>query len=137
MFAILGSARPVAASVARLPAAAVALLSTRTYATETLAIPGVLAAKEPTTDRSTQKTYTVLRTASKNLPVYLNQQRSSKAYTTIIRRIEGSPQDLKKDLQQALELSNDDVKINPVTNHIHIKGHHMAKVKSFCANQGF
>ncbi|KAL1899307.1 54S ribosomal protein img2, mitochondrial [Ceratocystis pirilliformis] len=120
MLSILRSAHPAAALLPSFSATVSTAWSARTYATETIVVSDVLARDKPAVD-PTQKTYSVLRTASKNLPVYLDQNRASKTFTTIIRRIEGSPQDLKKDLYQALELPAEDVKVNPVTKHIHAK----------------
>lgn len=66
-------------------------------------------------------TYLVERTASGLLPVYADVRSGGTRKETVIRKIAGNTQDLKKDILDELKFKKDHVNINPVTGHIRIK----------------
>lgn len=66
-------------------------------------------------------TYLVGRTKSGNLSVYNEVKSGGTRKFTIIQKIEGDRQDLKKDIIAELKFKKDDVNVNPVTGHVTIK----------------
>lgn len=65
--------------------------------------------------------YHVHRTASNQLPVYHDAKRGGNLLQTRIRKISGSLEQLKHDVQQALGLPNERIVINQLTRQIVIK----------------
>lgn len=65
--------------------------------------------------------YNVLRTTSKQLPVYLLAKRGGNLKQTRLRKIEGDIGALRTELQDALGLEHKDVVVNALTMHIIIK----------------
>lgn len=65
--------------------------------------------------------YLVERTVSGFLPVYNAKRSGGTRKETVIRKIAGNVQDLKKDILADFKFKKDDVNINPVTGHIRIK----------------
>lgn len=55
----------------------------------------------------------------------------------MVKKIVGDPRALKDELVEELRFPVDDVKINPVTNHIKIKGFHADKVQKWLEARGF
>ncbi|KAF3763252.1 hypothetical protein M406DRAFT_20426, partial [Cryphonectria parasitica EP155] len=82
-------------------------------------------------------TYLVERTASKNLPVYDDVRSGGTRKQTLIKKIVGNTQDLKSDIIEELKFKKEDVKINPVTGQVVIKGFHHEKVKNWLEARGF
>jgi large subunit ribosomal protein L49 len=66
-------------------------------------------------------TYHVHRTASKQLPVYLDAKRGGNLHQTLIRKIEGNVEDLRDELKEALRLEEGKIAINYLTRHVVIK----------------
>lgn len=79
------------------------------------------AVSAPLAPKPRQLTYLVERTASRQLAVYEEARSGGTRKETVIRKIVGSNQDLKKDILAELKFKKDDVNINPVTGHIKIK----------------
>ena len=65
--------------------------------------------------------YHVHRTASRQLPVYHLAKRGGNLHQTRIRKIDGSINDLRNELQVALGLKEEHIVINQITRHIIIK----------------
>lgn len=61
------------------------------------------------------------RTASNNVSTYNETRSGGTRKETVIKKIVGNVQDLKKDIVAELKFKKDDVNINPVTGHIKIK----------------
>jgi large subunit ribosomal protein L49 len=55
---------------------------------------------------------------------------------TRIRKISGDIEALRKDIQQALNLSDKEIHINRLTNHIIVKGWHKDSVERFLEGKG-
>ena len=65
--------------------------------------------------------YHVHRTASRQLPIYHLAKRGGNLHQTRIRKIDGNLMELKKDLRQALGLTEEQIAVNQLTRHIIIK----------------
>jgi len=65
--------------------------------------------------------YKVLRTPSKNLPIYTLAKRGGNLKQTKVRKIEGDIEVLRTQLQEALGLEHNEVVINQLTKQIIIK----------------
>jgi large subunit ribosomal protein L49 len=81
--------------------------------------------------------YHVSRSANKNLPIYTDYKRGGNLHLTTIRKITGDLSALRDELRVYLNKKNEDVKINPLTQHVVVKGHHSGLVKSFLEQRGF
>ncbi|MCJ1387929.1 hypothetical protein MMC18_000772 [Xylographa bjoerkii] len=81
--------------------------------------------------------YHVHRTASKQLPVYHLAKRGGNLHQTRIRKIDGSINDLRNELQLALRLKDEHIVINQITRHIIIKGWKKAEVDKFLKDRSF
>ena len=65
--------------------------------------------------------YYIHRTASQQLPIYKLAKRGGNLRQTRLRKVEGDLARLRSDLQDALSLESEHIKINPLTKHIIIK----------------
>lgn len=79
--------------------------------------------------------YFVSRTSSKGLPVYSEYKNGRTNLSTIVRRIKGDANalvnDLKKDFPEAV------AEVNPITQNVIIKGHHVNEIKEWLMIKGF
>ncbi|ORE11874.1 hypothetical protein BCV72DRAFT_283679 [Rhizopus microsporus var. microsporus] len=79
--------------------------------------------------------YFVSRTSSKGLPVYSEYKNGRTNLSTIVRRIKGDSNalvnDLKKDFPEAV------AEVNPTTQNVIIKGHHVNEIKEWLMMKGF
>ena len=75
--------------------------------------------------------YHIHRTASQQLPIYKLAKRGGNLRQTRLRKIEGDLARLRSDLQDALSLESEHIKINPLTKHIIIK---VCSASMDCAN---
>ncbi|MCJ1471429.1 hypothetical protein MMC13_000068 [Lambiella insularis] len=105
--------------------------------TEALASPQPAASAATAQTQLTPLSYHVHRTASKQLPVYHDAKRGGNLHQTRIRKIEGSINDLRNELQEALELREEQIVINQLTRHIIIKGWMKAEVDKFLEERRF
>ena len=65
--------------------------------------------------------YYIHRTASQQLPIYKLAKRGGNLRQTRLRKVEGDIARLRTDLQEALSLEDEHIKINQLTKHIIIK----------------
>ena len=65
--------------------------------------------------------YYIYRTASQQLPIYKLAKRGGNLRQTRLRKVEGDLARLRSDLQDALNLESEHIKINHLTKHIIIK----------------
>lgn len=65
--------------------------------------------------------YHVLRTPSNQLPIYLLAKRGGNLHQTRIKKVEGDLAVLRNQLQQALKVPEEEIRINQRTRHIVIK----------------
>ena len=68
-----------------------------------------------------KRPYLVERTPSQKLPVYQLTKRGGNYKLTIVKKIEGDKQALKRDIAQELGLGLEDVRVKTVTGHIEMK----------------
>lgn len=80
--------------------------------------------------------YHVARSASKNLPVYTDYKRGGNLHLTTVRKVTGDLQALRDELRTWLSKKDEDVKINPLTQHVVVKGHHKEKIADFLRGRG-
>jgi large subunit ribosomal protein L49 len=81
--------------------------------------------------------YHVSRSSNKNLPIYTDYKRGGNLHLTTIRKITGDLSQLRDELRVYLNKKNEDVKINPLTQHVVVKGHHSGLIKGFLEQRGF
>ncbi|RUP42723.1 mitochondrial large subunit ribosomal protein-domain-containing protein [Jimgerdemannia flammicorona] len=89
-----------------------------------------------TSASSVQYPYFVSRTASHALPVYTDIRNGRTRHLTIIRRIEGDVNKLRKDLLELLP-SPQLISVNELNNQIVIKGFWQYEVTAWLAKRGF
>ncbi|KAJ4291075.1 54S ribosomal protein img2, mitochondrial [Kalmusia sp. IMI 367209] len=93
------------------------------------------AANKPTLDLPPPK-YHVARSSNKNLPIYTDYKRGGNLHLTTIRKITGDLSALRDELRVFLNKKNEDVKINSLTQHVIIKGHHVPEITEFLRARG-
>ncbi|KAI9777682.1 MAG: hypothetical protein M1839_008601 [Geoglossum umbratile] len=81
--------------------------------------------------------YFVRRTNPGNLPVYQTKKRGGNLQETKIKKIEGNITALCVQLQEALGADSKEVKINPLTNDVIIKGWKKLQVTKFLEDRRF
>ncbi|KAL2356098.1 mitochondrial large subunit ribosomal protein-domain-containing protein [Cryomyces antarcticus] len=81
--------------------------------------------------------YHISRTPTNNLPIYHTAKRGGNLHETRIRKISGSVQALRDDLQKELGVQNKDCTINTLTGHIIVKGWHKGRVTQFLLERQF
>ncbi|OLN90025.1 54S ribosomal protein img2, mitochondrial [Colletotrichum chlorophyti] len=82
---------------------------------------------EPPTPRQ----YAVGLTASNSFPVYTRTKAAGQSKFTVVKKIEGNKNAFAKDLAREAGFPADEVKLNPVTGHVQVKGFHVEKVKEW------
>ncbi|KAK1579996.1 uncharacterized protein LY79DRAFT_563013 [Colletotrichum navitas] len=96
-------------------AAAAASASTTTTATQT----------------SAARPYIIGLTAGNQYPVYARTKAAGSSKFTLVKKIEGNKKAFAQDLSREAGFPADEVKLNPVTGHVQIKGFHVEKVKAW------
>ncbi|KAL8797588.1 MAG: hypothetical protein Q9195_000405 [Heterodermia aff. obscurata] len=81
--------------------------------------------------------YYIHRTGSQQLPIYKLAKRGGNLRQTRLRKVEGDLARLRTDLQDALNLESEHIKINQLTKHIIIKGWRQADVAKFLIDRQF
>ena len=79
----------------------------------------------------------VSRSINKNLPIYTDYKRGGNLHLTTIRKITGDLSALRDELRVFLNKKNEDVKINSLTSHVIVKGHHTSQIAEFLQARGF
>jgi large subunit ribosomal protein L49 len=80
--------------------------------------------------------YHVARTSSKNYPVYTDYKRGGNLHITTIRKITGDLSALRDELRVFLNKKNEEVRINALTQHVIVKGHHVPQITEFLKARG-
>ncbi|KAF1956649.1 hypothetical protein CC80DRAFT_548144 [Byssothecium circinans] len=80
--------------------------------------------------------YHVTRSSSKNLPIYTDYKRGGNLHLTTIRKVTGDLSALRDELRVFLNKKNEEVKINSLTSHVIVKGHHVPEVTDFLKARG-
>ncbi|KAK2596344.1 hypothetical protein N8I77_013240 [Diaporthe amygdali] len=99
--------------------------------------PSSSAAASANSTQPRQLSYLVERTPSKNLSVYNDARAGGTKKQTVVKKIVGDARALRDEIAEELKFPKDDVKINPVTGHIKIKGFHADKVQKWLEARGF
>ncbi|TLD19492.1 Translation initiation factor [Venturia nashicola] len=81
--------------------------------------------------------YHVLRSRTRNLPVYLDWKAGGNLKQTQIRKIVGDTKTLSRDLAKELQIDPRLVTVGKVSGHVVIKGHFKQKVEAFLKARGF
>ncbi|KAF2789744.1 hypothetical protein K505DRAFT_252641 [Melanomma pulvis-pyrius CBS 109.77] len=93
-------------------------------------------AQTPTTISLPPPKYHISRSHSQNYPVYSDYKRGGNLHLTTIRKITGDLSALRDELRVFLNKQNDEVKINSLTSHVIVKGHHVAEITDFLKARG-
>ncbi|KZM25018.1 uncharacterized protein EKO05_0009475 [Ascochyta rabiei] len=80
--------------------------------------------------------YHVARSANKNLPIYTDYKRGGNLHLTTVRKITGDLHALRDELQAWLAKKEDHVKVNSLTGHVVVKGHHTSSIAEFLKARG-
>jgi large subunit ribosomal protein L49 len=83
--------------------------------------PTETATPTPQAKPATRPPYLVERTPSKNLPVYQLAKRGGNYKLTIVKKVDGDKQALRRDIAQALGMDLEDVRVKSVTGHVELK----------------
>ncbi|CAP61881.1 uncharacterized protein PODANS_5_2180 [Podospora anserina S mat+] len=89
--------------------------------------------------RQSQKTYfpfALGRSRTNNYSVYQDAKRGGNFKLTIIKKIEGNRIAFKQELAKALNLSPNDIKVNSLTGHVEVRGHHRSEIVAFLEERG-
>ncbi|KAI0849360.1 mitochondrial large subunit ribosomal protein-domain-containing protein [Daldinia vernicosa] len=81
--------------------------------------------------------YFVARNNLNNLGVYHRNKRGGNLKVTLVKNGEGDLMALKRDLQEALQLKDNEIAFNSITGHIVIRGHVKLQVFNFLYSMGF
>ncbi|KAL7938883.1 mitochondrial large subunit ribosomal protein domain-containing protein [Trichoderma chlorosporum] len=81
--------------------------------------------------------YIVRRTPSVQLPIYRRWQSGGTRQVVLIKKIDGDRVRLLEDLAGGLGIAREDVRINPTTQHIELKGDHFDKARGWLLERGF
>jgi large subunit ribosomal protein L49 len=85
----------------------------------------------------THTRYIVKRTPSSQVPVYRKWMSGGNRCIILIKKVKGDRPRLVQHLSRDLEIKADDIRINPVTQHIEIKGDYYAKTMEWVLKSGF
>ncbi|KAJ0160927.1 hypothetical protein CTA2_7068 [Colletotrichum tanaceti] len=119
---VLARSTPGAAS-ARLPSIRFSSSSSSSSsASTTPAGPPAAAAARP---------YVIGLTAGNQFPVYPSTKAAGSSKFTVVKKIEGNKKAFAQDLAREAGFPAEEVKLNPVTGHVQIKGFHVDKVKQW------
>ncbi|KAL6898999.1 mitochondrial large subunit ribosomal domain-containing protein [Trichoderma evansii] len=81
--------------------------------------------------------YIVRRTPSVQLPVYRRWMSGGTRQVVLIKKIDGDRRRLLEDLVGSLGIAREDVRINPTTQHIELKGDHFDRARGWLLDRGF
>ncbi|KAH6891315.1 hypothetical protein B0T10DRAFT_484982 [Thelonectria olida] len=81
--------------------------------------------------------YIVRRTPYAQVPIYRKFMSGGNRCIIILKKIDGDRRKLVEDLTGALSLDRKDIRLNPTTQHIEIKGNHLDKALEWLLRTGF
>ncbi|KAF6808598.1 hypothetical protein CSOJ01_07453 [Colletotrichum sojae] len=93
------------------------------------------AASTSTTTSSATARYSIGLTVGNSYPVYNTSKAAGSTKITVVKKVEGDPRGLVSDLVRGLKFPQEEVKINPRTKHVVVKGHHGEKIKQWLISQ--
>ncbi|KAF9871254.1 hypothetical protein CkaCkLH20_11175 [Colletotrichum karsti] len=121
-------ARPTASAI---PRTAFLLPSLRFSSTQSSTPPPPTPAQTQTQMTKAAKPYIIGQTASGYWPVYKSVKSAGSSKYTIIKKIQGDRNALADDIAAQLGVPRADIKINPVTDHIRVKGSYRVEIRNF------
>lgn len=80
--------------------------------------------------------YHVARSMNNNYPIYTDYKRGGNLKSTTVRKITGDLSALRDELRVFLNLKNEEVLINRLTQQVKLKGHHTSKITEFLKARG-
>ncbi|KAF2707344.1 hypothetical protein K504DRAFT_384402 [Pleomassaria siparia CBS 279.74] len=80
--------------------------------------------------------YHISRSHNNNYPIYTDFKRGGNLHLTTIRKITGDLAALRDELRLFLNKKDDEVKINQLTAHVVIKGHHVLEITEYLKARG-
>ncbi|KAM0302002.1 hypothetical protein ACHAPM_005155 [Fusarium culmorum] len=95
-----------------------------------------LPAKDPK-EVGTYLRYIIKRTPSLQIPVYRKWMSGGNRCIVMIKKVKGDHAKLVKDLSDDLDIKAEDIRLNPVTQHIEIKGDLYAETMKWILKVGF
>ncbi|KAF4980897.1 hypothetical protein FZEAL_3182 [Fusarium zealandicum] len=81
--------------------------------------------------------YIVRRTPYSQLPIYRKWMSGGNRVIVIIKKVDGDRSRLVEDLTTALEIKRPDIRLNPTTQHIEIKGNYFDRAIEWLLKTGF
>ncbi|PNY28882.1 Uncharacterized protein TCAP_01199 [Tolypocladium capitatum] len=81
--------------------------------------------------------YIVRRTPSTQLPIYRRWMSGGNRQVVLIKKIDGDRRKMLEDIVESLGIGREDIRINPTTQHIELKGNHFDKARSWLLQRGF
>ncbi|KAF2174684.1 hypothetical protein K469DRAFT_705238 [Zopfia rhizophila CBS 207.26] len=81
--------------------------------------------------------YHVARSHNNNYPVYTDYKRGGNLHLTTVRKVTGNLAALRAELRTLLEKDKYEVKINDLTKHVIVKGHHAPQIMDYLKLRGF
>ncbi|UNI17487.1 mitochondrial large ribosomal subunit L49 [Purpureocillium takamizusanense] len=81
--------------------------------------------------------YIVRRTPSAQLPLYKRTMSGGTRHVVLIKKVDGNRRKLLDDMVAALQIPKGEIRINPTTQHIELKGVHFDKTRAWLLEQGF
>ncbi|KAK4210871.1 mitochondrial large subunit ribosomal protein-domain-containing protein [Rhypophila decipiens] len=81
--------------------------------------------------------FVISRTASLNLPIYLESKRGGNKKLTLIRKLEGDRTVLAQWLAEDLGLDRKKVRVKAPTNHVEVEGQYVDEVRQWFEARGF
>ncbi|KDN63982.1 hypothetical protein CSUB01_04201 [Colletotrichum sublineola] len=83
---------------------------------------------------ATARPYLIGLTAGNQYPVYPRTKAAGSSKFTFVKKIEGNKRAFVQDLAREAGFPADEVKLNPVTGHVQVKGFHVEKIKAWLSN---
>ncbi|KFH48216.1 39S ribosomal protein-like protein [Hapsidospora chrysogenum ATCC 11550] len=81
--------------------------------------------------------YIVRRTAFAQLPVYRKWMAGGTKQVVTIKKISGDTRALGRELTEKFDIPEDNLRLNPVTGHLELKGDYYDKTRQYLLERGF
>ncbi|KAK3187522.1 hypothetical protein K4F52_003580 [Lecanicillium sp. MT-2017a] len=81
--------------------------------------------------------YIVRRTPSVQLPIYRTWKSGNTRQVITIKKIDGDKRKMLQELSEALSVDKGNIRINPTTQHIELKGDYFDQARSWLLERGF
>ncbi|KZL63256.1 mitochondrial large ribosomal subunit l49 [Colletotrichum incanum] len=127
-------ARPSMSSVLRLTPRTSAFLPSIRFSSTAAATAADATSSTSTTSTPAARPYVIGLTAGNQYPVYARTKAAGSSKFTIVKKIEGNKKAFAQDLAREAGFPSEEVKLNPVTGHVQVKGFHVDKVKEWLSN---